>query len=152
MLGREHERPIHLRGIGLVFASTGTVLFSVRDTLVRWLSLGSSPPPSVAAATGLASGFLLIVAVLYPRLRRRPWRTWIPFLPVGCLFGISYVLLFEAYYRGRVGIVAPLTATESMWAVVFAGAFLSRSEALQRNVIVGAACVVGGGVLIGLFR
>jgi drug/metabolite transporter (DMT)-like permease len=151
-LGREQGRPSDLRAIGLLFALTGTVLFSVRDTIVRWLSLSESPPPSVAAAMGLASGFVLISAVLFPRLRRHSWRVWLPFLPVGVLFGISYVLLFEAYYRGRVGVVAPLTASESMWAVVFAGLFLSKSEALQRNIVFGAACVVAGGVLIGLFR
>jgi drug/metabolite transporter (DMT)-like permease len=151
-LGREQGRPDHLRGIGLLFALTGTVLFSVRDTLVRWLSLGQSPPPSIAAAMGLLTGFLLITAILLPRLRRHSWRTWIPFLPVGALFGTSYVLLFEAYYRGRVEIVAPLIATESMWAVVLATLLLSRTEALQRDVVIGAACVVGGGVLIGLFQ
>jgi drug/metabolite transporter (DMT)-like permease len=151
-LGREQGRPSDLRAIGLLLALTGTVLFSVRDTIIRWLSLNESPPPSIAAAIGLASGFLLIATVLFSRLRRHSWRVWLPFLPVGALFGISYVLLFEAYYRGRVGVVAPLTASESMWAVAFAGFFLSRSEALQRNVVFGAACVVAGGVLIGLFR
>jgi drug/metabolite transporter (DMT)-like permease len=151
-LGREQGRPGHLRAIGLLFAVTGTVLFSVRDTLVRWLSLGQSPPPGIAAAMGLATGFLLIVATLSPRLRRHSWRTWIPFLPVGVLFGTSYVLLFEAYYRGRVEVVAPLIASESMWAVLFATLLLSRTEPLQREVVLGAACVVAGGVLIGLFQ
>ena len=39
------------------------------------------------------------------------------FLPAGLLFGLSYAALFEAYYRGRVSVVAPLVATESLWGV-----------------------------------
>ncbi|MDX6471198.1 MAG: hypothetical protein QOK22_14, partial [Gaiellaceae bacterium] len=49
-LARERGRPEHLRAIGLLYAFAVTVLFSVRDNVLRWLS-GSTPvPPGVAAA------------------------------------------------------------------------------------------------------
>ena len=44
------------------------------------------------------------------------------------MFGLSYVCLFEAYYRGRVTVVSPLVATESLWGVLFSAIFLRRTE------------------------
>ena len=49
-LARERTRPEHLRAIGLVYAFLVTILFSIRDNLVRWLSHTTDVPPGVAAA------------------------------------------------------------------------------------------------------
>jgi uncharacterized membrane protein len=68
------------------------------------------------------------------------------------IFGLSYALLFEAYYHGRVSVVAPLVATESLWGVAFAALFLRRSELVGRRLVLGAALIVAGGVLIGVSR
>ena len=56
------------------------------------------------------------------------------FFPAGVLFGLSYAALFEAYYRGRVTVVAPLVATESLWGVIFAALLLRRSELVGRRL------------------
>ena len=68
------------------------------------------------------------------------------------MFGLSYVCLFEAYYRGLVTIVSPLVATESLWGVLLAAAVLGRSERVGSRLVLGAALVVAGGVLIGIHR
>ena len=60
--------------------------------------------------------------------------------------------LFEAYYRGRVTVVSPLIATESLWGVTLAFVVIGRSELVGRRVVIGAALVVVGGALIGIFR
>src|ERR687898_851667 len=73
-------------------------------------------------------------------------------LPTGVTYGLSYVLLFEAFYRGRVSVVSPLIATESLWTVVLALVFLRRHEHVGVRLVVGALLVVAGGVLIGVFR
>jgi uncharacterized membrane protein len=70
----------------------------------------------------------------------------------GLLFGASYAFLFEAYYRGRVTVVSPLVATESLFGVLFAALLLRRSELVGRHVVVGAALVVAGAALIGATR
>ena len=49
-----------------------------------------------------------------------------PFVPAGLLFGLSYVCLFEAYFRGRVTVVSPLVATESLWGVGLSALLLAR--------------------------
>ncbi len=152
-LARERDRPRHVRPIGLVYAFLVTVLFSARDNLLRWLSEGTSTPPAVAAAAALLGGALVLVAAVAPRLESRP-RLWdaAPFLGVGVLFGLSYVALFEAYYRGRVTVVSPLVATESLWGVVLSLLLLRHTEVVGRRLVLGALLVVAGGAMIGVFR
>jgi drug/metabolite transporter (DMT)-like permease len=150
-LARERARPEHVRLLGLAFALGAVVLFAVRDNLLRWLSQGTSAPPAVAAAAGLLGGTLVVAAMLGPRLRGRPVvRPSLPFLGVGVLFGLSYVALFEAYYRGRVTVVSPLIATESLWGVALSLLLIRHTELVGWRVVFGALLVVAGGVLIGL--
>ena len=95
----------------------------------------------------------MILVALAPRLRSRP-RLYdaLPFLGVGVLFGLSYVSLFEAYYRGRVTVVSPLIATESLWGVGLAVLLIRHTELVGRRLLLGALLVVAGGALIGAFR
>jgi drug/metabolite transporter (DMT)-like permease len=48
--------------------------------------------------------------------------------------------------------VAPLYATESLWAVVFAALILREAERIGPRVLAAALLVVAGGALIGGFR
>jgi uncharacterized membrane protein len=68
------------------------------------------------------------------------------------LFGLSYVSLFEAYYRGRVTVVAPLVAVESLVGVALSALLLRESELVGKRLLLGAALIVAGGALIGAFR
>ena len=148
-LARERGRPEHLRRIGLLYAFAGGTLFAIRDNLVRHLATGgAAPPPAVAATAALLGGGVLVVLWARSRVSRR----WLPFVPAGLCFGASYVSLFEAYYRGRVTIVAPLVAMESLFGVVLAALLLRRSELVGRRLFLGAALIVAGGALIGTVR
>ena len=68
------------------------------------------------------------------------------------LFGLSYVCLFEAYFRGRVTVVSPLVATESLWGVALSALLVRRSEGIGRRLVLGAGLIVAGGAVIGAFR
>ncbi len=149
LLARERERPAHLNRLGLVLAFAGATLFAIRDNLVRHLAVGSTAvPPAVAAAAALLGGTVLIAVWARQGIGRR----WIPFLPAGVFFGASYVCLFEAYYRGRVTVVAPLVAIESLVGVALSAVLLRESELVGRRLVLAAALVVAGGALIGAFR
>ncbi len=149
-LARERNRPAHLRRIGLLYAFAGATLFAIRDNLVRHLAVGRTPvPPAVAAAAALVGGGVLVVAWAG---RRGLSSRWLPFVPAGLLFGASYVSLFEAYYRGRVTVVAPLVAIESLVGVALSALLLRESERVGRRLVLGAALIVAGGALIGAFR
>jgi len=151
-LARERDRPEHVRPLGLVLAFVAMALFSTRDNVLRWLATGTSVPPGVAASAALLGGMAVIAAVLGPRVGRPQLRAVLPFLGVGVLFGLSYVALFEAYYRGRVTVVSPLIATESLWGVGLSLLLIRHTELVGRRLVLGALLIVAGGVLIGAFR
>jgi drug/metabolite transporter (DMT)-like permease len=151
-LARERGRPAHVRRLGYVLALVATILFSARDNFVRWLSGTSDVPPGTAAAAALAGGMLMILVVLGPRVRQRvALRPLLPFLGVGVVFGLSYIALFEAYYRGRVTVVSPLVATESLWGVALSLLLIRHTELVGRRVVAGALLIVAGGALIGAY-
>jgi drug/metabolite transporter (DMT)-like permease len=147
-LARERNRPAHFRRIGLVYALVTVVLFASRDNLVRWLAKSTSAPPAVSASAALLGGLALLTLVVRPRLSKRA----LPFVPAGICFGLSYVALFEAFYRGRVSIVSPLVASESLVGVGLSALLLRHSELVGRRLAIGACLIVAGGVLIGAFR
>jgi drug/metabolite transporter (DMT)-like permease len=148
-LARERDRPAHLNRLGLAYALAGVMLFAIRDNLVRHLAVGrTAVPPGVAAAAALLGGTLLIAIWA----RQPPGRRWLRFVPAGLLFGGSYIALFEAYYRGRVTIVAPLVAIESLAGVALSALLLRESELVGKRLLLGAALIVAGGALIGATR
>ena len=143
-LASERDRPGHLRPLGLLFALGATLLFAIRDNVVRALH-GEAAPETAAAAT-LVAGTLIALA----------WARRLPsggdlrrLAPAGLCFGLSYVFLFEAYARGRVSVVSPLVATESLWGVGLAALVFGKTEGVGKRLALGALLVVAGGVLIG---
>src|SRR5207237_7328479 len=112
LLAVERDRPGHLRRLGLVDAAAAATLFATRDNVAR--ALHTHTTPGTASAATLLAG--AIAAAFWTR--RAPTRHELTRLaPAGVLFGLSYVLLFEAYFHGRVTVVSPLVATESLWGV-----------------------------------
>jgi len=147
LLAAERDRPGHLRGRGLLYAGGAAVLFATRDNLVRDLH-GHAAPETAAAAT-LVAGTVLALAWT----KRLPTRRELARLtPAGVLFGASYLCLFEAYWRGRVTVVSPLVATESLWGVALSYLFIRHTEGVGRRLALGALLIVAGGALIGTFR
>jgi drug/metabolite transporter (DMT)-like permease len=152
LLVSERERPQHVRLLGLALAFSSTIVFAVRDNFVRWLAIDTDVPAGPAAAATLAAGAVVMAAFVAARSSRLRLREARLFVPSGLLFGLSYVCLFEAYYRGPVTVVSPLVATESLWGVVLSAVVLRHAEGVGVRLLAGAGLVVAGGVLIGSFR
>jgi drug/metabolite transporter (DMT)-like permease len=154
LLVRERPRPGVLLSAGIALALGAALLFAVRDNLVRWAARGSDVPGFVAASASLVSACVVIglVVLAKPAAVERARRTFRPFLLSGLVYGVSYACLYSAFDRGRVTIVAPLVATESLWAVLISMLVLRRSERIGARLLVAAALVVGGGALISGFR
>ena len=152
LLVGEPGRPVHVKQIGLAFALLATLVFAVRDSLVRHLSLETDVEPALAAAATLGAGGLVVSLYLLITRRRLPSTGLLAFVPAGILFGLSYLCLFEGYYRGRVTVVSPLVATESLWGVALSALLLRRQELVGSRLLLGAALVVIGGALIGVTR
>jgi drug/metabolite transporter (DMT)-like permease len=144
-LAWERLRPASFRAVGMAWAVGCTLLFACRDTFVRWFS----EETPLASTTGAAATLFGGSAVLALAAARRPWGRWRVFVPAGLAFGLSYVFLFEAFYRGRVTVVSPLVATESLWGVSLSALLIGRSELVGRRLVLGALLIVAGGALIG---
>lgn len=155
-LAGERARPAAYRRIGAVFAIGCAVLFAVRDNAVRWAAQDVEAPAVLASAVSLL-GAVAIVATYLGLARRDRVRSSLGlaargFWPAGVTLGLAYVCLIVAFDRGRVSIVAPLNATQSLWAIGFAAVFLGAVEAIGRRTILAGVLVVAGAVLIGVIR
>ena len=147
LLAAERDRPGHLRRLGLVYAAAAAILFATRDNLARALHTHASP--GTAAAATLVAG--TIAAAVWTR-RAPSARELQRLAPAGILFGLSYVCLFEAYFRGRVSVVSPLVATESLWGVGLSALLIRHNEGMGKRLALGALLVVAGGAVIGATR
>jgi drug/metabolite transporter (DMT)-like permease len=152
LLAGERDRPLHVRRIGLVFALVSAFVFATRDNFVRWLAIDTDVSPELAAATTLGTGAVVIACWVLVAGGHRSLAPLRRFALAGVMFGLSYVCIFEAFFRGRVTVVSPLVATESLWGVGLSALFLRRVEVVGARLALGAALIVTGGVLIGVFR
>ena len=155
MLVGERVRPETFRLMGYAFALAATVLFAARDNLLRWLAVDTDVPASLAAVATLGSGTLVVAAFVAARAaagRALFLGGLRHFGLAGLFFGLSYAALFEAYYRGRVTVVSPLIATESLFGVLCSALVIRRAELIGKGLVAGAALIVAGGALIGAFR
>ena len=105
-------------------------------------------------AATLAAGLAVTATFVALRRHRADWPPSVVarWLIPGALVGLSYVALFEAFYRGAVSVVAPIVGTESLWGVAFSALLLHQTERISTRLVAGALLVVAGGVLIGVFR
>jgi len=154
LLAWERGGPAAVLPVGAALALTAGVLFAVRDNFVRWAATENDVPGVVAAAASLATASVVILLVVATRQSSlaRVRRAARPFLLSGLVYGLSYACLFAAFDRGRVTVVAPLYATESLWAVVVSVLVLRRAERVGVRLLAAAVLVVGGGALISSFR
>jgi drug/metabolite transporter (DMT)-like permease len=155
-LAGERSRPAAFRRIGAVFAVSCAGLFAIRDNAVRWAAEDVEAPAVVAAAVSLL-GALAVVATYLALARRDRTRRGIrlaarAFWPAGVTLGFAYVCLIVAFDRGRVSVVAPLNATQSLFAIGFAAAFVGAVEAIGRRTILAGVLIVAGAVIVGIIR
>lgn len=156
VLAFDKSRPANFRILGAWLAFLCAILFSVRDNLVRWATQDVDPAPIAAAGASLLGAFVTVTAyvlvVRRGRLGDDLGRVARLFLPSGLVLGFAYSALVLGFDRGRVGVVAPLNATQSIWGVLLSAIFLRRTEAVGRRLIFAAALVVAGGAIVGIVR
>jgi drug/metabolite transporter (DMT)-like permease len=156
LLAWERTRPPEFRVLGIVLAFAAAALFATRDNVVRWASLDSGADPFLATLVSLGAAsialcvYLAAVPPRHPLARARA--ALVPFLPAGLCLGLAYTVLLAALERGEVTVVAPLNATQSLWAVVLSATFFRRAEAVGPRLVAAACLVVAGSALVGATR
>ena len=156
LLAWERTRPHDFKLAGAVLALVAAAMFAGRDNAVRAVVDDSSVPGLVAGTASLAAAAAVLSAYVLVRRRERlaarSREALVAFLPAGISLAVAYDALVAALDRGRVTIVAPLNATQSLWAVVFSLLLIRRTELIGRRVVAAAAIVVAGGAVIGVSR
>lgn len=155
-LAGERERPADFRAFGAVLALVCAVLFGIRDNAVRWATDdGGAPLLAATAATLLAATAFVLVYVLiaHRATLARELRVATPaFAPAGVVLGLAYLAIIVALDRGRVTVVAPLNATQSLWTVILAALFIGHLEMIGRRTVLAGSLVVAGAVLVSATR
>jgi drug/metabolite transporter (DMT)-like permease len=157
VLGRERSRPAHFRLLGAMLALLCAALFAVRDNMARWAARDAHPPALVAADVSLAAAALVTIACVVAVRRNVDGgtirRTLVSFAPAGVILALAYDCLFAAFDRARVSIVAPLNATQSLWAVLISALLYGRhAELIGRRLVVAGLLIVAGAAVIGAVR
>ena len=153
----EGSRPADFKVAGMVLALVSAIFFSARDVIVRWASDETIVSPQVGMAVAFAAATVGIGAYLLASAGTRGARTRVRaalphFVAPALIVGVGQIAIFEALARGPVTVVVPLIGTHALWAVLFSVVLLRRFEAIGPRLMVSAALVVTGGVLIGVFR
>jgi drug/metabolite transporter (DMT)-like permease len=156
ILARERVRPTHFRALGAVFALTCAALFAVRDNAVRLAARDTNVPPLAASAASLLGASAIVLLYLLVVRRRTLWmklRTSVTALaPAGAMLGVAYASLVEGFDHGRVSVVAPLNATQSLWAVVLAAVLIGKAERIGPGTVLSGLLVLAGGAMISVLR
>src|SRR6201995_4392265 len=151
-LASERGRPrrSHLRGA--LLAGICATLFAVRDNLLRSLATGGHAAPFAAATATLVGATavigLYILCTRPARATAEIGRTFVRFAPAGAALAVGYGFLLTAFAGGRVGVVSPLNATGSLWAVALAALAFRRTERIGRATPAAAIPLRVGGVTI----
>jgi transporter family protein len=155
-LAWDKRRPEHFQPLGLLFAGLCAVLFGARDNIVRWAQHDGQVPPLVAATIVLGAASVTAFAYLaIVRRRQLPTlvrRAAVPFILPGLAIGFAYDGLTEAFSRAKVTIVAPLNATSALWGVLASLVLMRRAENIGRRLILAAALIVAGAIVVGATR
>jgi drug/metabolite transporter (DMT)-like permease len=149
------ERPEGFRTIGLVLAAFCAVLFALRDVALRLIAEHHHAPPFPATLAALACGLCSLAGVESIRtggVLRSAAGYARPYLPAGLALAVGYAGIVWALDVGRVTIVSPLNAGQSLWAVFFSVLLLGRADRVGPRLVTAGVLVVLGGALIAVGR
>lgn len=141
------------RGSSLLLPVLAGVGFAVSD-LFRKSGLREIPDPAFGALVAVTTMLLLLVgtATAVPRIRRqiRVGAGWGWLVAAGAFIAAALLTLFQALEGGAVSAVGPIIAAQPVAVVGLSWLLLHTIERVTSRMVVGAAIVVIGVILIAL--
>jgi drug/metabolite transporter (DMT)-like permease len=137
---------------GIIYPVAAAITYSASDLFVK-SGLDTGPHPAFGAMVSIGVALLVwSVAHVLPSVRRR-FRVgrhagWL--VLSGTLMGIAILLLFSAFDRGEVSLVAPVVATQPLFVFLLSALFLRHLEKRERSTLVAGVIVVIGTILVSL--
>jgi drug/metabolite transporter (DMT)-like permease len=136
--------------LGLLFAFGAAISYGSSQVLTRH-SVSDLAPPLVGTLLALIWGTTGFFLITLRSLAERPGdlrRGAVYFVGAGLFSAAGVMFMFQALSRGEVVIVSPVLATNSLFTLVLAAMLLRGVERITARVVLGAALVVAGVVVL----
>jgi uncharacterized membrane protein len=125
--------------------------------VVRKFGLAGVPHPFVAAAVTATSSLVISVLTLwYVEKTQETWKMnrdcfwW--FLAAGITVSLAMICIYFALDLGKVSVVIPISSTGPFFSLVLTAIFLRGVERVTFRIVLSAALIVGGVLLISWLR
>ena len=125
--------------------------------VVRKFGLAAVPHPFLAAAVTASSSFVVSILTLwYVEKSRETWKMnrhcfgW--FLAAGVTISLGMVCIYYALDLGKVSIVIPISSTGPFFSLILTALFLRDVERVTLRIVLSAAMIVGGVLLLTLCK
>ncbi|HXG53173.1 MAG TPA: DMT family transporter [candidate division Zixibacteria bacterium] len=145
-----------IRWLHVLYPLSASVLAGCSQVL-RKFGLASVPHPFLAAAVTATSSFAVSVATLW--LVEKKTQTWkfnrrcLPYYTAaGVAVSIGMVSIYYALDLGKVTVVIPISSTGPFFSLLLSALFLRDAERVTFRIVAGAAMIVGGVLLITLWK
>ena len=130
----------------------GAALISAISQSLRKQGLHILPDPFVATATVTTTSLVLLMAFILATKRTKLLRmersSLLSFVCAAFIAMSAQVLNFVAIGQGELSAIIPLLNTTPLFSVLFSGLFLRAVETLSTRIVLAAALMVAGVVLI----
>ena len=125
--------------------------------VVRKFGLAAVPHPFLAAAVTASSSLVVSVLTLwYVEKSEETWKMnrqcfwW--FLASGVTISLGMTCIYYALDLGKVSVVIPISSTGPFFSLIFSALFLRDVERVTLRIVSAAAMIVGGVLLITLWK
>ncbi|MBI2985582.1 MAG: DMT family transporter [Deltaproteobacteria bacterium] len=125
--------------------------------VLRKFGLAAVPHPFLAAAVTASSSFAVSVLLLLASGGRKSNfnlnRECLPFyLAAGVTVSLGMASMYYALDLGKVTVVVPLSGTGPLFALALSAIFLRDVERVTLKIVMGACLIIGGGLLITIWK
>ena len=125
--------------------------------VVRKFGLAAVPHPFLAAAVTASSSLVVSVLTLwYVEKTQESWKMnrrcfwW--FLAAGVTVSLAMTCIYYALDLGKVSVVIPISSTGPLFSLILTAMFLRGVERVTLRIVVSAALIVGGVMLISWWK
>ena len=125
--------------------------------VVRKFGLAAIPHPFLAAAVTASSSFVVSILTLwYVEKSQETWKMnrqcfgW--FLAAGVAISLGMACIYYALDLGKVSVVIPISSVGPFFSLIFAALFLRDVERVTLRIVFAAALIIGGVLLLTLWK
>jgi drug/metabolite transporter, DME family len=125
--------------------------------VVRKFGLAAVPHPFLAAAITASSSLVVsVLTIWYVEKTQESWKMnrqcfwW--FLAAGVTVSLAMTCIYYALDLGKVSVVIPISSTGPLFSLILTAIFLRGVERVTLRIVVSAAMIVGGVMLISWWK